>query len=157
MEGGDWLKDRFDWKQALGPATDRPGHWNGNWGYWSTDGPRLTLSAHSLSAADMLGCGPEDVKQDRAAASCGCAMWLIGSSGGRPAWQGFMQGGQLASGRPALLLGLCPAHHPAAPSCMLRPVESTFCPRSRVQSCHCGVGDELHINLIHSCCRAGPV
>ncbi len=20
MEGGDWLKDRFDWKQALGPA-----------------------------------------------------------------------------------------------------------------------------------------
>ena len=49
MEGGDWLKDRFEWKQALGPAIDRPGHWSGNWGYWSTDGPRFTLSALRLS------------------------------------------------------------------------------------------------------------
>jgi hypothetical protein len=78
VEGGDWLKDRFDWKQALGPATDRPGHWNGNWGYWSTDGPRFTLSAHRLSAADTLGCGPEDVKQDKAAPKlwlCNVAHW----------------------------------------------------------------------------------
>ena len=38
MEGGDWLKDRFQWKEALGPAEQRPGHWNGAWHYWSTDG-----------------------------------------------------------------------------------------------------------------------
>ena len=115
MEGGDWLKDRFDWKQALGPATDRPGHWNGNWGYWSTDGPRFALSAHRLGAADTLGCGPEDVKQDRATASCGCAMWLIGSSGVRarvarvPA--GWTDGIRAAS----FVVRTCPAHHPTAP------------------------------------------
>ncbi len=38
VEGGDWLEDRFQWKQSLGPAVDRPGHYNENWGYWSTDG-----------------------------------------------------------------------------------------------------------------------
>ena len=38
VEGGDWLKDRFQWKQSLGPAVDRPGHYNEIWGYWSTDG-----------------------------------------------------------------------------------------------------------------------
>lgn len=109
MEGGDWLKDRFEWKQALGPAIDRPGHWNGNWGYWSTDGPRSTLSALRLSLADTRGWRPESVKQNKAIASCGCASWLIGSSGAKHAWRGFLQGGQLASRRPALLLELCPA------------------------------------------------
>ena len=38
MEGGDWLKDRFQWKNALGSTRNRPGHLNAIWGYWSTDG-----------------------------------------------------------------------------------------------------------------------
>ena len=49
VEGGDLLKDRFQWKEALGPAVNRPGHWNGNWGYWSTDGEHPTwCSQHSM-------------------------------------------------------------------------------------------------------------
>ena len=38
MEGGDWLKDRFEWKKSLGTAVNRPGHYNEIWGYWSSDG-----------------------------------------------------------------------------------------------------------------------
>lgn len=38
VEGGDWLRDRFQWKNALGRSSERPGHPNANWGYWSTDG-----------------------------------------------------------------------------------------------------------------------
>lgn len=48
VEGGDWLKDRFQWKQSLGPAGDRPGHYNEIWGYWSTDG------AHEISCSLCL-------------------------------------------------------------------------------------------------------
>ena len=38
VEGGDWLKDRFQWKASLGTAVNRPGHFNEIWGYWSSDG-----------------------------------------------------------------------------------------------------------------------
>ena len=47
VEGGDWLKDRFKWKQAVGPIESRPGHWNGACHYWSTDGAKLHTS-HSF-------------------------------------------------------------------------------------------------------------
>ena len=48
MEGGPLLKDKFQWKAALGPSINRPGHWNAQWGYWSTDGMR-----HCTSSAVM--------------------------------------------------------------------------------------------------------
>lgn len=34
---GDWLRNRFNWKTALGPNEGRPGHYD-LWGYWSDDG-----------------------------------------------------------------------------------------------------------------------
>ena len=45
VEGGPLLKDRFQWKEALGPSINRPGHWNAQWGYWSTDGARYCSSS----------------------------------------------------------------------------------------------------------------
>lgn len=37
---GDTLRDRFNWKQTIGPLVDRPTH-RGPWGYQSSDGPGL--------------------------------------------------------------------------------------------------------------------
>ncbi len=41
---GDRLANSFYWKKSIGPAAERPGHWN-LWGYWSTDG------AHGIGAS----------------------------------------------------------------------------------------------------------
>lgn len=38
VEGGDRLADAFRWPQTIGDIAERPGHFNGNWGYRSTDG-----------------------------------------------------------------------------------------------------------------------
>ncbi|KAK2080720.1 hypothetical protein QBZ16_000574 [Prototheca wickerhamii] len=35
---GDRLANRFYWKASIGALEGRPGHLNGQWGYWSTDG-----------------------------------------------------------------------------------------------------------------------
>ena len=32
------LNDAYFWKPSVGPIQDRPGHYNGPWHYWSTDG-----------------------------------------------------------------------------------------------------------------------
>ena len=32
------MRDAFLWKPSVGPVEERPGHWNGPWEYWSTDG-----------------------------------------------------------------------------------------------------------------------
>eukprot|EP00884_Botryococcus_braunii_P004902 jgi/Botrbrau1/14412/Bobra.0014s0059.1 len=32
------LANGFYWKPTVGPIEERPGHWNGPWEYWSTDG-----------------------------------------------------------------------------------------------------------------------
>ncbi len=32
------LDDAYFWKPSVGPIQDRPGHYNGPWHYWSTDG-----------------------------------------------------------------------------------------------------------------------
>jgi len=34
---GDNLENRWNWKIAVGPIEERPGHWS-PWGYWSSDG-----------------------------------------------------------------------------------------------------------------------
>ena len=41
--GGDFLEGhqlehRFDWKKTIGDISQRPGHMNDAWGYWTTDG-----------------------------------------------------------------------------------------------------------------------
>ncbi len=38
VEGYGSYDNAFQWKRTIGPIEERPGHWNGNWGYWSTDG-----------------------------------------------------------------------------------------------------------------------
>jgi alpha-N-arabinofuranosidase len=35
---GNWFTNRFDWKKTVGDISQRPGHRNDAWGYWSTDG-----------------------------------------------------------------------------------------------------------------------
>jgi alpha-N-arabinofuranosidase len=35
---GTSLETRFDWKSTIGDISERPGHWNANWHYWSSDG-----------------------------------------------------------------------------------------------------------------------
>jgi alpha-L-arabinofuranosidase len=55
VEGGNYLRDAFRWKTALGDIAERPGHENARWGYWSTDG----LGLHEyLQFAEDLGAEP---------------------------------------------------------------------------------------------------
>jgi len=35
---GNTLETRFNWKKTIGDISQRPGHRNDGWGYWSTDG-----------------------------------------------------------------------------------------------------------------------
>lgn len=38
---GRTLETRFDWKKTIGDVSQRPGHWNDSWQYWSSDGMGL--------------------------------------------------------------------------------------------------------------------
>lgn len=54
---GNTFKDRFPWKQTLGPLEDRPGH-QGTWGYRSTDGMGMMeflLWCKDMGAKPVLG------------------------------------------------------------------------------------------------------
>ena len=37
------LANGFYWKPTVGPVAQRPGHWNGMWQYWSTDGAQRLI------------------------------------------------------------------------------------------------------------------
>ena len=62
LPGGNYLEgnrfaDRFNWKQMIGPADQRPGHM-GRWGYRSSDGfglPEFLLWCKQLGAEPVLG------------------------------------------------------------------------------------------------------
>ena len=59
--GGNYLegfgqRTRWDWKATLGPAAARPGHYNGAWGYWVTDGMGLY---ELLRLSELLGCASQ--------------------------------------------------------------------------------------------------
>ncbi|HKI43159.1 MAG TPA: alpha-L-arabinofuranosidase C-terminal domain-containing protein, partial [Mycobacterium sp.] len=62
LPGGNYLEgsrfsDRFNWKQMIGPADQRPGHM-GCWGYRSSDGfglPEYLLWCKQLGAEPVLG------------------------------------------------------------------------------------------------------
>ncbi len=52
---GNYLSNAFRWKKSIGDPAGRPGHWNGVWGYWSTDG----LGYHEyLQLSEDLGAEP---------------------------------------------------------------------------------------------------
>lgn len=60
IPGGNYLegftvKTRFPWKETLGPLTQRPGHRNSAWDYWSTDAFGLL---EYLELAQRLGAEP---------------------------------------------------------------------------------------------------
>jgi hypothetical protein len=52
---GEAQSHAFTWRTALGPPLARPGHWNGVWGYWSTDGLGLF---EFLTLAEAIGAAP---------------------------------------------------------------------------------------------------
>ena len=55
VEGeGSW-NQTFQWKKAIGPIEQRPGHMNQNWHYWSTDG--LGFDEY-LQLAEDIGAAP---------------------------------------------------------------------------------------------------
>ncbi len=57
IEGDGTLEGqrRFEWKKTIGPIEERPGHFNANWGYPSTDG----LGFHEfLQLSEDLGAEP---------------------------------------------------------------------------------------------------
>ena len=45
------LQDAYWWKPSVGPIEERPGHYNGPWHYWSTDGMLLDVVHMSTMAA----------------------------------------------------------------------------------------------------------
>lgn len=51
---GTLLSNAFYWKPSVGPIQQRPGHWNGMWQYWSTDGALLRLL--SIAFCSKLPC-----------------------------------------------------------------------------------------------------
>ena len=53
---GVTLANAFYWKPSVGPLEQRPGHWNGMWQYWSTDGawPASAMSLQQSCCASQL-------------------------------------------------------------------------------------------------------
>lgn len=55
VEGQQSPDNAFRWERTIGPIEDRPGHWNVNWGYRTTDG----IGFHEyLQLAEDLGAKP---------------------------------------------------------------------------------------------------
>lgn len=55
VEGLGGYDNAFQWKKTIGPIEQRPGHWNRNWGYWSSDG--LGFDEY-LQLCEDLGAAP---------------------------------------------------------------------------------------------------
>ena len=45
------MHNAFFWKPSVGPLEERPGHWNGPWEYWSTDGEQAVRQPVSKTLA----------------------------------------------------------------------------------------------------------
>jgi alpha-L-arabinofuranosidase len=55
VEGGNYLRNAFRWKDTVSGIADRPGHLNDMWSYWSSDG----LGYHEfLQLSEDLGAEP---------------------------------------------------------------------------------------------------
>ena len=55
VEGQASFDYTFQWKKTIGSIEQRPGHWNLNWGYWSSDG--LGFDEY-LQLAEDMGAAP---------------------------------------------------------------------------------------------------
>lgn len=55
VEGQGGYDNAFQWKKTIEPIEQRPGHWNRNWGYWSSDG--LGFDEY-LQLCEDLGAAP---------------------------------------------------------------------------------------------------
>lgn len=55
VEGQGGYDNAFQWKKTIGSIEQRPGHWNRNWGYWSSDG--LGFDEY-LQLCEDLGAAP---------------------------------------------------------------------------------------------------
>jgi alpha-L-arabinofuranosidase len=55
VEGSGSYDDTYQWKKTIGPIEQRPGHFNRNWGYWSSDG--LGFDEY-LQMCEDLGAAP---------------------------------------------------------------------------------------------------
>lgn len=55
VEGEGSYDNAFQWKKTIGPIETRPGHYNNNWHYWSSDG--LGFDEY-LQMAEDLGAAP---------------------------------------------------------------------------------------------------
>ena len=55
VEGEGSYDNAFQWKKTIGPIEERPGHYNQNWRYWSTDG--LGFDEY-LQMSEDLGAAP---------------------------------------------------------------------------------------------------
>ncbi len=55
------MANGFYWKPSVGPLDQRPGHWNGMWQYWSTDGelapPTAAVDARFSDWRQSACCG----------------------------------------------------------------------------------------------------
>ncbi len=69
VEGQETADNAFRWERTVGPIEERPGHWNKNWGYRTSDG----LGFHEyLQLAEDLGAKPLYV--------CNIGIWHGGST-----------------------------------------------------------------------------
>ncbi len=55
VEGQEAPENAFRWERTIGPIEERPGHWDANWRYWTTDG----MGFHEfLQLSEDLGAKP---------------------------------------------------------------------------------------------------
>lgn len=138
VEGGDWLKDRFAWKRALGRASDRPGHWNGAWRYWSSDGvlPRVFLSTSAVQACIMASARLLQHAWDTMRAACrDCSReqgWLTFAGLGL---YEYMLLAEALGAEPVLVVNNGISHQEAVPPAQLGPYLQARLPPNQPAAC----------------------
>lgn len=70
------LDDAYFWKPSVGPIQDRPGHYNGPWHYWSTDGDTIHNIVSSFVDTEVMSVDPSAVVIDVLMLAAGFVMVL---------------------------------------------------------------------------------
>lgn len=70
------LDDAYFWKPSVGPIQDRPGHYNGPWHYWSTDGDTFHNIVSSVVDTEVMSVDASVVVIDVLMLAAGFAMVL---------------------------------------------------------------------------------
>ena len=58
------MRNGFFWKPSVGPVAERPGHWNGMWQYWSTDGARSRIPMNLYYGCNSCCSGLEGLRME---------------------------------------------------------------------------------------------